>query len=89
MASHQPNHRFQITNFAVSSQQNVLYNSVAINILNPQSQTNYTAHFGDLKQKKLWFEIGGLVGDFTKKLVTRMDGAPKSLKTNLGKITIL
>ena len=40
---------------------------------------NYTTHFGDLKQKNLWFEIGDLVGDFTKKLVTRMDGAPNKL----------
>ena len=30
-----------------------------------------------MKQKNLWFEIGDLIGDFTKKLVTRMDGAPK------------
>ena len=54
----------------------MLYNSVAINISNPQSQLNHTAHFDDLKQKNWWFEIGDLVGDFTKKLVTRMDGAP-------------
>ena len=38
--------------------------------------TEYLAHFSDLKQKNRWFEIGDLVGDFTKKLVTRMDGAP-------------
>ena len=31
--------------------QNVLYNSVVINISNPQLQLNYTAHFGYLKQK--------------------------------------
>ena len=55
----------------------MLYNSVTINISNPQSQLNHTAHFDDLKKKKWWFEIGDLVGDFTKKLVTRMDGAPK------------
>ena len=54
----------------------MLYNSVAINISNLQSQLNHTAHFDDLKQKNWWFEIGDLVGDFTKKLVTRMDGAP-------------
>ena len=57
----------------------MLYNSVAINISNPQSQLNHTAHFDDLKQKNWWFEIGDLVGDFTKKLVTRMDGAPNLL----------
>ena len=30
-------------------------------------------------RKNWWFEIGDLVGDFTKKLVTRMDGAPYQL----------
>ena len=55
--SHQPSHQFQITDFSVSSHQNVLYNSVAINISNPQSQLNYTAHFDDLKQKNWWFEL--------------------------------
>ena len=30
-----------------------------------------------MKQKNRWFEIGDLVGDFTQKLVTRMDGAAK------------
>ena len=74
--SHQPNHQFQITNFAVSSHQNVLYYSVVIAGWKCLSQLNYIAHFGDLKQKNRWFEIGDLVGDFTKKLVTRMDGAP-------------
>ena len=49
-----------------------------MNISNPQSQLNHTAHFDDLKQKNWWFEIGDLVGDFTKKLVIRMDGAPKT-----------
>ena len=46
------------------------------NISNPQSQMNYTAHFGDLQQKNWWFEIGDLVSDFIKILVTWMDGAP-------------
>ena len=54
----------------------MLYNAVAINISNPQSQLNHTAHFDDLKQKNWWFEIGDLVGDFTKKFVTRIDGTP-------------
>ena len=66
------NHQF----FLFQVTKNVLYNSVTINISNPQSQLNHTAHFDDLKQKNWWFEIGDLVGDFTKKLVTRMDGAP-------------
>ena len=47
------------------------------------------AHFGDLKQKNRWFEIGDLVGDFTKKLVTRMDGAPKFLAAFKKKLSIL
>ena len=46
----------------------MLYNSVAIYISNPQSQLNYTAHFSDLKQKYWGFEIGDLVGDFTKNI---------------------
>ena len=50
---HQPSHQFQIINFFVSGHQNVMYNSVAINILYLQSQINYTAHFGDLNQKKM------------------------------------
>ena len=43
--------------FSVSSYQTVLYNSVAIYISNLQSQLNHTAHFGDLKQKKIviWY----------------------------------
>ena len=39
---------------------------LAIKISNLQLQLNHTAHFGDLKQKNY------LVGDFTKKLVSRM-----------------
>ena len=61
--------------FSVSSHQNVLYSSVGISIFKCLSQLNYTAHFGDLKQKN-WFKIGDLVSDFTKKLLTRMGGAP-------------
>ena len=60
--SHQPNHPF-----SVSSHQNVLYNSVAISILYPQSQLKYTAHLGDMNQKNWWFEFGDLVGDSNKK----------------------
>ena len=56
----------------------MLYNSFAIAGLKCLSQVNYTAHFGDLIQENWWFEIGDLVGDFTKKLVTRMDVAPKT-----------
>ena len=46
----------QVTNFkspifSVSSHQNVLYNSVTVNMSNPQSQLNHTAQFDDLKQK--------------------------------------
>ena len=67
---------FHITNFTVSSDQNVLYNLVTIANLKYISQLNYTAHFGDLKQKNWRFKIGDVVCDFTKKLVTRMDGAP-------------
>ena len=37
--------------FSVSDHQNVMDNSIAINISNLQSQLNSTAHFGDLKQK--------------------------------------
>ena len=71
----------QITNFktpflSVSGHQNMLYNSVANAGLKCLSQLNYTVHFGNLKQKKMRFEIGNLVGDFTKNLVTRMDGTP-------------
>ena len=33
-------------------------------------------HFGDLKQKNRWFEIDDLFVDFTKIMVTRMDGTP-------------
>ena len=47
---------------------------------NSQSQLNYTALLGDLKQKNWWFEIGDLIGGFTKKLVSRMDGAPNHIK---------
>ena len=32
--SHQPSHQFQITNFSVSSDQNVLYYSVGISVMN-------------------------------------------------------
>ena len=42
-------------------------------------QLNYRVHFGHLKQKYKWFEIGDLVGDFTKTLVAKMDGSPNSL----------
>ena len=75
----------QITNskslffFSVLGHQNVLYNSVVIIISNLQSQTNYTAHLGDFKHKNWSFEISDFVGDFTKKLVARMDG--EHLKT--------
>ena len=47
----------------------MLYSSVAIANLECLSQLNYTAHLDD-------FEIGDLIGGFTKKLVTRMDDAP-------------
>ena len=36
----------------------------------------FIATFGDLKPKKEVFEVEDFVGDFTKKLVTRIDGAP-------------
>ena len=65
-------HQFFFFFWFVSSHQIVLYNTVAISISNPQSHLNYTAHFGDMKQ-----EIGDLVGDFTNKLASRMDIAPK------------
>ena len=50
---------------------------VAINISNPLLWMKFTAHFGDLKQKNCRFEIGDLVGVFTKSLLNRRDGAPK------------
>ena len=37
-------------------------------------QLNYTTHFGHLKQKNWRFKIG----NFTNKLVTGMDGMPKT-----------
>ena len=48
-----------------------------LRILNFFLQLKYTVHFVDFKPKNPWFEISDLVGDFTKKLVTRMDGMPK------------
>ena len=78
----QPNHQFQITNFFfVPSHQNVLYNIVVIASANLKclSQLNYIAHFGGLKQKNWQFEIADLFGDFTKQLMSRMDGIPKYL----------
>ena len=70
----QPNHKFkslisiQITNFSVSTRSP----KCAVYDL------TYTAHYGDWleTEKKLWFEIGDLVGDVNKKLVSRMDVAP-------------
>ena len=53
-----------------------MYSSDAIADLKCLLQLNYTTHFGDLKRIYWWFEIGDLVGDFTKELVTRMDGMP-------------
>ena len=50
------------------------------------SQLNYTEHFGDLKQANWWIQIGDSVGDFTKKLMNRMDSAP--YETSLGEITM-
>ena len=52
----------QVTNlksqfFFLCQVTNVQYNSLAINISNSQSHMNYTAHFGDLKQKIWWFEL--------------------------------
>ena len=44
------------------------------------SQMNYKVHFGDLKQKNWWFEIGDLAGDLTEKFLTRMDGAPNQIR---------
>ena len=48
----------QITNFSVSSHQNVLYSSVAIMNMTCLSQMHHTAHFGDLshlRQRNWWF----------------------------------
>ena len=50
----------QVTNFKSPSflfqvTKNLLYNSVAIADLKCLLQLNYTAHFGDLKQKNWWF----------------------------------
>ena len=42
----------QITIFSVSCHQNMLYNLFTTNISNLQLLLNYTARFGDLKQKK-------------------------------------
>ena len=75
--SHQPNQKIQITKFSILSNQNVLYNSVAINISNPELQMNYTAHFGDLKQKNYDRKLVLWLVTSPTKLVTRMDGAPR------------
>ena len=56
-------HQLQIINFSGSSDQNVLCNSVAINIKNLQLQLYYTVHICHLKQMK----YGDLVRAFTKK----------------------
>ena len=52
--------------FSVSSHQNVLYKFVAINI-SKQLQLNCAPHLMTWNRKKWWFELGDLVGDFTKK----------------------
>ena len=41
----------EITNFSISSHQNVLYSSVTIAYLKWLLQLNFTAHFGDFKQE--------------------------------------
>ena len=41
--------KFKSPIFLFQVTKNVLYNSVVINISNPQSQLNHTAHFHDLK----------------------------------------
>ena len=72
------NYKSQIFLFQVIK--NVLYSSVAIgNLLVIWNATELYSTFGDLKQKNWWFEIVDLVGDFTKKLVFRMDDAPKRI----------
>ena len=63
------NHQF----FCFKSQKCAVYFSCDVS--GPQLQPYYTAHFDHLKRKNKWFEIG----DFTKKLVTRMDGVPNKV----------
>ena len=57
----------------------MLYSSVVIANSKCLPQLSYTAHFGDFNNNNNKIDdlkFGDLVGDFTKKLVTRMDGAP-------------
>ena len=63
---HQLNHQFQITNFSVSSHQNVLYNSVAILGIEMFIATELYSTFWWLETEDWWFEIGDLIGDYTK-----------------------
>ena len=67
--------RRAVHSMPVPNRQSRLYNSVAIikNIINPQLQLNHTA-------------LSDLVGDFAKKIVTRMDCAPKLLGTPFHKM---
>ena len=75
--SHQPTPQFQITNFSVSTHQNVLYSSVAIPDLNILCMvTKLNSIFLWLETDKLVFWKWWFYRWLHQKFVSRMDGAP-------------
>ena len=58
----------------------MLYDLVVIAAYKCLSQLNYIAHFGDLKQKNRWFEIGDLNG---RRALTFLEIAMFWLFTNI------